>query len=106
MIQRRRSKVAYRSGVLALDADTIRTAAIVALAVLVVGGVVVAWVVRSIAQKVLGLLVIGGLVFAVWSQRSALEDCADRLVGDTTSGAAAQTCTFFGVEVDVTLSEN
>ena len=64
--------------------------------------VIVAIVVKNVTAKIIGIVLIGGLAFGVWTQRSSLQDCADKVkargvVGDTSD----VTCTFLGNEINV-----
>lgn len=68
------------------------------LVVLAVGAVLAAWLASKIIQKVVFVVVLVALGFAVWTQRDALEDCADR-VDAADEGSA--TCTFFGRDVTI-----
>lgn len=71
-----------------LDPDALRTIAIVALVVLVVG---VFLVLRFIQKMVLRVILLGALVglgVGVWVQRESLEDCVPECA-----------CSFFGYDV-------
>lgn len=93
---------------LAISLDTAKNIA-VAIAVIFVGGAVAsAWLMKTIVQKlmVMGVLVL--LAFLVWTQRIAMQDCADA-VRDSFELAGSDvvvtdtTCSFFGI--DVTISD-
>lgn len=84
--------------VLAVDVTTAKQLALVVVAVLGVGAVVCALVIRSIVTKLLTVAVLAVLAIAVWSQRSNLQSCADRV---RAADGADISCTFFGVDVDV-----
>ena len=61
-----------------------------------------AFVIKNVTAKIITIVVIGGLAFGVWTQRTALQDCADKVkargvLGDTTD----VTCTFLGTEISV-----
>jgi hypothetical protein len=63
---------------------------------------VMAVVIKNVTTKIISILLIGGLAFGVWTQRSSLQDCADKVkargvVGDTSD----VTCSFLGSEVNV-----
>lgn len=74
----------------ALDPDTLRTAAIVALALVVIG---IFLTLRFIQKMAVRVVIVGALVAlgaGIWVQREELASCP-------TTGA----CTFFGQEVQV-----
>ena len=88
---------------LGLDFDTVRNAALVAIAVAIVLAVAGAWIVKALIGKLLAVIVLGALAAVVWSQRESLQDCARR-VGDTLEPGAVDdtTCTFLGRDVTIT----
>ena len=64
--------------------------------------IVLAIVVKNVTAKLICILLIGGLAFGVWTQRSSLQDCADKVkargvLGDTTD----VTCTFLGSDINI-----
>ena len=62
-----------------------------------------AWVVRTVTSKLLALAVVAAVAVVVWSQRAALQDCADRVGATLAAGSVDDTtCAFFGREVTVT----
>jgi len=64
--------------------------------------VLMAIIVKNITAKILSILIIGGFAFGVWTQRSSLQDCADKLRAPgalTNSGHV--TCKFLGSEVTI-----
>lgn len=96
----------YSAGVLALTLDDAKTIAIVATTVLVVGAVVSFWIMKTIVQKVAIAVLLGLLAFAVWTQRVALQDCADKVTTNfERSGVditvADTECSFFGATVTI-----
>jgi len=72
---------------LALSLDAAKHIAIVVVVVLVVFALVSAAAIKSVVMKLVSVLVLAGLALGVWTQRSNLEDCAqrvkDRGVADT-----------------------
>jgi hypothetical protein len=81
------------------------TAAIIAIALLVVG-LVVAWVVKAVVVKVVALVVAVVLALLLWSQRASMQDCADEVKSDVQQSGVSgvdTTCSFFGWDVDVKL---
>jgi hypothetical protein len=64
--------------------------------------IVSAIVIKNVTTKLISILLIGGLAFGVWTQRSSLQDCADKVkdrgaLGDTSD----VTCTFLGSDINV-----
>ncbi len=66
----------------ALDAEKVSTLGVLLIVGLLVVGVVVAVLARAVAVKVLGVAVLVGLGVLVWTERTDLEDCMDRVKGD------------------------
>ena len=96
----------YSAGVIAMTLDQAQTIAIVATTALVVGAIASFWVMKTLVQKLLVAALLGLLAFAVWTQRGALQDCADKVQDSfTRSGTAvvvADTeCSFFGVSITI-----
>ncbi|HYN34299.1 MAG TPA: hypothetical protein VES40_16865 [Ilumatobacteraceae bacterium] len=91
---------------IALTLEQAQTIAVVATTALVVGAIASFWVMKSLVQKLLVAGLLGVLAFAVWTQRGALQDCADKVQDNfTQSGvevAVADTeCSFFGVSITI-----
>jgi hypothetical protein len=59
----------------ALDPDALRTIALGALAVLVVLGLLVGWMVQKVVLKIVFLGVLLGVGAYVWSERAELDKC-------------------------------
>lgn len=94
----------------ALSVDAAKNYAAVAVVLLLVAAVAGAWLMDTLLQKLLtfGALVL--LAFAVWTQRGALQECADKVdaLYDVTGGADSRAadavddeCKFFGITVTV-----
>lgn len=88
---------------LALTVSDARNIALAVIVVLVLGMVVMGWLIKGLVMKLITVAVLGGLAVAVWSQREALQDCADQLEARAAAGdvAGETTCTFFGQDVTV-----
>jgi hypothetical protein len=82
----------------ALTFDTARAVAMVGIAVFVVGAVIAGILMKTIAQKLAMVAILGLLATLAWTQRTALEDCA-QLARESTATSA--TCRFFGQDVTV-----
>lgn len=91
---------------LALTLDAAKNIAVAVVVVLMAGSLLAAWVMKTIVQKVATALVLAVLAFSVYSQRTALQDCADKVKGnfarEGTSVTVTDTeCSFFGTTVTV-----
>jgi drug/metabolite transporter (DMT)-like permease len=86
----------------AITLEAARTVALAAAIAIIVVAVAALWLFKQVMSKLIAaglLVVVAGLV---WSQRSALDDCADRVHARLASGPEADaTCTFFGRDVTV-----
>lgn len=96
---------------LALTLDEAKTIAIITAAALLVGAVLSFWVMKSIVSKVIVAGLLGLLAYAVWTQRTSLQDCADKVQGNFervgTSVTVADTdCSFFGVTITISDPHN
>jgi predicted cation transporter len=92
--------------VLAITLDQATTAGLIGTAVLAVAAVLTLWLVKSVVQKLVTAVLLGALAFAVWTQRAALEDCADKVQASVAVEGTEVTigdtdCTFFGFTVTV-----
>jgi len=82
----------------ALSLESAKTIAVVIAIAFVAFAVISAWVIKNVMMKIIAILLMIGLGLGVWTQRTNLQDCADRAkakIGDPI------TCTFFGSEVSV-----
>lgn len=91
---------------IALTLDEAKTIAIIAAVVLLVGAVLSFWVMKSIVSKLLVAGLLGLLAFAVWTQRTSLQDCADKVQGNfervgTEVTVADTDCSFFGATITI-----
>jgi len=92
----------YGSSMTALTLDTAKNVGIAAAVGLIALMLVMAFVVKNVTAKLISILIIGGLAFGIWTQRSSLQDCADKVrargvLGDTSD----VTCSFLGSDVDI-----
>lgn len=92
------------TAVLALTLGQAKAIAVVLAAVLVIGAVVSAWVMKTVVQKLAAVLLLVLLALVVWSQRASLQDCADRVRDDVSLNRTSvdTTCTFLGRDVPIT----
>ena len=90
----------------ALTLDAAKNGAIAAVVVFLVGSFAAVWIMKTIVQKFATAFVLLLLAFAVYTQRTSLQDCADRVAGNFTVEDASVTvtdtdCSFFGIDVTV-----
>ena len=91
---------------LALSLDAAKNIAVAVALIFIVGAIGAAWIMKTIVQKLVTALVLAILAFAVYSQRTSLQDCADKVKGNFervgTSVTVTDTdCSFFGVNVTI-----
>jgi galactitol-specific phosphotransferase system IIC component len=91
--------------VLALTADSVLPLSGAVAIALLVAGLVVAFVVKAVVMKVIGLALTVVMALLIWSQRTELKDCADKVgAGIEAVGTEVdETCRFFGRDVRVKL---
>jgi hypothetical protein len=92
--------------VLALTLETAKQLAIAVVVIFVVGAFLAAWMMKTIAQKLATVFVLGLLAFAVFTQRTSLQDCADKVQGNFERIGIDVTvtdtdCSFFGATITV-----
>ena len=87
----------------ALTLESAKNIGIAVAVALVALMLVMAFVIKNVTAKLLSVLIIGGLVFGVWTQRSSLQNCADKLRARVAAGDASDvTCSFIGSDINVT----
>ncbi len=84
---------------LALTVDTAKNIAIAVVGVFVITAIISAKLMASVTKKAIMFLVLGALSLGVFTQRQALESCANKVKDDV--GAAETTCTFFGTDIHI-----
>ncbi|HEY0520097.1 MAG TPA: hypothetical protein VGC84_11445 [Ilumatobacteraceae bacterium] len=62
---------------------------------------VMAIIIKNVTTKLLSILIVGGLAFGVWTQRSSLQDCADRVKARGLAVGSEVTCSFLGSNIKV-----
>ena len=87
---------------LALGVDAAKNIGIAIVVGFVVLALVAASAIKNVTTKIFMALLLAGLALGVWTQRSRLQDCSQRVkdkaaVGDFSS----TTCEFFGTEVHI-----
>ena len=89
---------------LALTLGQAKALALVIVLILVGGAIFGAWLMKEITQKVVLVVIVGLVALLVWTQRSSLDECADKvreggIRGDTT-------CSFFGSEIRISTNRD
>ena len=85
---------------LALTLGQAKTFAILVVVGLIVLAVASAWFMKQIGQKIAFAVILVLLAVLVWTQRSSLQECSDKVRANDAS-AADTTCSFFGRDIDV-----
>jgi len=106
MRQQEASRAIYSCEVPALTLDNAKTIAIIVALVFVIGAVLSFWVMKTIVSKLVVAGLLGLLAFAVWTQRTSLQDCADKVQGNfervgTEVTVADTQCSFFGATITI-----
>ena len=87
---------------IALSLESAKTIAIVVVIVFVVLSVISALVIKAIVTKLIVAVLLACLALGVWTQRSNLQNCADRARARSDATAVSGlTCTFFGSDIKV-----
>ena len=84
---------------LALTVDSAKNIAIAVVIVFVITAIISAKLMASVTKKAIMFLVLGALSLGVFTQRQALESCANKVEDDV--GTAETTCTFFGTDIHI-----
>lgn len=88
---------------LALTLGQAKTIAVAVAVVLVALAVVSAWLMKTVAQKAAFAAILVLLAALVWSQRSSLQECADKVRAEVSANRTEvdTTCTFIGRDVTI-----
>jgi len=91
------------TSVVALSVESAKSIAIVAAIALLAFAVISAWVIKNVTMKIISIVLLLGLGLGVWTQRTNLQDCADRAKAKVDAGIdkGSITCEFFGSEISV-----
>ena len=88
--------------VMALSVQSAKTIGLLAVVLLVAVAIAAAWMLKTAAQRIAVTLIFCLLAVLVWSQRAALQDCADRVTDSVKAGRPTDTtCSFFGQEITI-----
>jgi protein-S-isoprenylcysteine O-methyltransferase Ste14 len=92
----------YGAGMFSLTLDTAKNIGVGAVVVLAILALVIASVIRNVTVKIVTIALVVGIGVAIWTQRTALQNCADRAKARIELGdASGVVCTFFGKSVTV-----
>ena len=83
---------------IALSLESAKTIAIVVVIAFIALSVISALVIKSIVTKLIMVVLMACLALGVWTQRTSLQDCADKAEA---LGVRGLTCTFFGTDIEV-----
>ena len=67
--------------------------------ILIGGAIAGAWIMKEITQKVILVAIVGLVALLVWTQRSSLDECADKVREGGVRGD--NTCSFFGQDIRI-----
>ena len=84
---------------LALSLGQAKTIAIAIVIVLIVSAIGSAWLMKTIAQKAAMAVILALLALLVWTQRTSLDECADKVRAGGVS--VDDTCSFFGRDIKI-----
>lgn len=96
---------------IALTLSDAKNIAIALATVFAVGSIASAWIMKTILQKVAVAALLATLAFAVWTQRTSLQDCADKVKNayelDGINPSLVDTdCSFFGTTITISDPRN
>ncbi|HUF97064.1 MAG TPA: hypothetical protein VMM60_02970 [Ilumatobacter sp.] len=84
---------------LALSLGQAKAAALTVVLLLIVASVAGAWLMKTVVQKAAVVVILLLVALLVWSQRAALDECADKV---QTAGFRGETsCTFLGNDINI-----
>ena len=96
----------YDGAVFAITLDNAKNAAIAVSTLFLAGSVASAWLMKTIIQKLAFAVILALLAFAVWTQRTSLQDCADKVKASYELDGVNPTlidtdCSFFGTTITI-----
>lgn len=96
----------YNRVVLAISLEAAKNIGIAVVVVFLVGSLAAAWLMKTVVQKLATVFVLLLFAFGVYTQRTAMQDCADAVKSNFerqgTSVTVGDTdCSFFGFTVTV-----
>lgn len=88
----------------AMTVDSAKNIAIAVAVALVALMLVLSVVIKNVTAKLVSIVIVGGLAFGVWTQRSSLQDCADKVKARGALGDRSDvTCSFMGSDINVSV---
>ncbi len=91
---------------LSLTLDAAKNIGLGAVVVLAILALVVASVIRNVMVKVVTIVLVIGIGVAVWTQRTSLQNCAERAKDRVVAGStSAVVCKFFNKTITVIAEE-
>ena len=93
----------YSGHVLALTLGQAKTIAVIVALLLLGLALLSAWVMKTLAQKAALAVILSLLAVLVWSQRAALQECADKVRAEARTDVRQvdTTCSFVGRDVTI-----
>ena len=93
----------YSDDVLALTLGQAKTLAVIVALLLLGLALLSAWVMKTLAQKAALAVILALLAVLVWSQRAALQECADKVRAEARTDVSQvdTTCSFIGRDVTI-----
>ena len=85
----------------ALDADRVARIGLLLVVGLVVIGLVIAILARTLVIKILGVAALVGAGVLVWSQRSSMQECMQQAKDGAAGSSTVAPCEFLGLKVEV-----
>jgi len=86
----------------ALDTNDAKTIGTIVVIVFIALGVLSAWLMKTIVQKVVLVVILGGLAVFVYSQRTSLDQCVDDItMAISDADRQSATCSFVGFDVEL-----
>ena len=87
---------------IAMTLDSAKNIGIAVAVGLVAVMVAMAWLIKSVTTKLICVVIVGGLAFGVWTQRSSLQSCAQKVENrGVVVNQAPATCSFLGSDIKV-----
>jgi hypothetical protein len=85
--------------------DQAKTAAMVAVVVLIALAIAAAWIMNEVSQKVALVVILGLVALLVWTQRASLQECSEKVRAagvNINDPDVDTTCSFLGRDVQIT----
>ncbi len=89
---------------LALTLGQAKTIAVLVVIVLIALALASAWIMKEVMQKVAVVVILGLVALLVWTQRSSLQECADKVRAagvNINDPDVDTTCSFIGRDIEI-----